>query len=580
MRWCSKENLSLRRFAVPMALGAAFLFSSAAVAGPANAAANSTGAATPSNYFQPGIQRGVAFCKKLQNGTLHASAGANGFCFGPQQNGQAGNAAVFGGLPAVTEYGNVDAANPQEDIAPNGTVAYGQSETSTAAVGNDVMEAWNDSTGFFAACPSPGNKEELTGIGFSSNSGRTFTDLGAPPNRGCAYRRLSGDPSVEAWAPGGFATFYVSSIYAGAAAINDIAINACQAVGTSVSCGQPVIAASSQDCFGTSFCGFLDKEFMSIDPVRKKLYISYTEFGVSSTTFDNIELAVCDISSPMKPVCNPGYHALKTGPYLVVHQTPATSCAENEGAYPAVDVKTGDVYVAYEHNWASNFSCQEQVGEVLNYIPHSCLVSGPHSPCGGSGKPIASLFQPIVSIDSAFIPGYSRFPMNDFPRIAVSNPYNTVSVVWNDGRYHPYGDILMQSYNLMSMSPVQGTPTVVNSNTSGWKFLPAVRNANAQGHLNVSFYSRDRGDTAITDVMAALSLSPRATTTNANVRITTDASDWLAVSSDINPNFGDYTDNYVRATSVAPYTNSDLYVAWSDGRIGDPQPYNAATSTH
>jgi hypothetical protein len=53
------------------------------------------------------------------------------------------------------------------------------------------------------------------------------------------------------------------------------------------------------------------------------------------------------------------------------------------------------------------------------------------------------------------------------------------------------------------------------------------------------------------------------------------ASDWLAVSSDIIPNFGDYTDNYVAATAVAPFTSETLYVAWSDGRLGDPQPFEA-----
>ncbi len=49
--------------------------------------------------------------------------------------------------------------------------------------------------------------------------------------------------------------------------------------------------------------------------------------------------------------------------------------------------------------------------------------------------------------------------------------------------------------------------------------------------------------------------------------MTTGPSDWNAVSSDIVPNFGDYTDNYI------PYKGDTLYVAWSDGRLGDPQPF-------
>src|SRR5690349_9786514 len=43
----------------------------------------------------------------------------------------------------ATPFGtNVDAANPNEDVAP------GQSETAIAAAGNLVMAAWNDVSGF------------------------------------------------------------------------------------------------------------------------------------------------------------------------------------------------------------------------------------------------------------------------------------------------------------------------------------------------------------------------------------------------------------------------------------------------
>src|SRR2546429_9883376 len=69
---------------------------------------------------------------------------------------------------------NVDAANPQEDISPAGVSAHGQSETSIAAAGPYVVEAWNDATGFVSACGAPANKEELTGFGFSADGGKTF----------------------------------------------------------------------------------------------------------------------------------------------------------------------------------------------------------------------------------------------------------------------------------------------------------------------------------------------------------------------------------------------------------------------
>ena len=48
------------------------------------------------------------------------------------------------------------------------------------------------------------------------------------------------------------------------------------------------------------------------------------------------------------------------------------------------------------------------------------------------------------------------------------------------------------------------------------------------------------------------------------------------MSSGIAPNFSDYTDNYVIATPTAPFTGNTLSVAWTDGRLGDAQPFYAS----
>ncbi len=165
--------------------------------------------------------------------------------------------------------------------------------------------------------------------------------------------------------------------------------------------------------------------------------------------------------------------------------------------------------------------------------------------------------------------------MNDFPRIAVSGKARTVSIVWNDARFRPAGDILLQSFNLKSLSGVQMAPVRLNSSVGGWHFLPGLRNADANGNLNVAFYGRTSANTAVTNTYAALGVNPRATSTPGNTLITTQASNWLSVSSDINPNFGDYIDDYVVATASVPYTGTKLYVAWTDGRLGVPQPFEA-----
>ncbi len=522
---------------------------------------------------------------------IQGSAGMQSWCFGAQQNGPANNAPVSSN-PSFGS--NVDAANPHEDVSPAGVQAYGQSEESVAGIGPYVVEAWNDATGFFSPCPSSGNKEELTGFGFSANGGKSFVDEGGLTNANCSAAIFEGDPSVETWQAGGSTYFYISSLFNSPTGLGPsyIAFDACKASGTgssaTISCSQPIIAAASTQCEtsgGFTFCSFLDKDFLSIDPKRGRLYVTYTEFGFSGNlAFGQIELAVCDIGTrsggagPLggtagAPVCEPGTGATTTGlPYFVV--APGPSC-ENEGAYPAVNVANGDVYVAYEFNWATNFevaSCASvPTQNVVDRVPFSCLTLTATSPCAG---PSNTASVNVISMDAAFIPGYNRFPMNDFPRIAVSDPAGTVSIVWNDARLHPYGDILLQSYNLGSLSKVQSKPVRVNSSTSGWHMLPALRRADIEGHISISFYGRTSANNAITSVYAATGVDPRTTSTPSNSVVTTGTSNWNAVSSDIVPNFGDYTDNYYIATKGSPFVGDNLFVAWADGRLGDPQPFD------
>lgn len=104
-----------------------------------------------------------------------------------------------------------------------------------------------------------------------------------------------------------------------------------------------------------------------------------------------------------------------------------------------------------------------------------------------------------------------------------------------------------------------------------------MRNADDDGNLYISWYGRAVPATALTSVFEAVGVSPLMTATPANLKVTDVASDWNAVSSDIVPNFGDYTDNYVVALGRVgpPFTGGVDFVAWSDGRLGLPQPFEA-----
>ncbi len=536
-------------------------------------ATQSRASAPKSSVHKAAATDKASFCAQVGQ-SIQVSSGARMYCFGPQPNGPA---SAKGSKPTKNAFGkNVDAANPQEDIAPNGTQAYGQSEESVAATSHYVVEAWNDSTSFFSPPCSPGYKDQGTGYGFSTNSGKSFTDEGGLPNTYCASSAWSGDPSVETWQTGGQSYFYVSSLLAGTTPQGSgllVALTACTVSGSNISCNPtPIVLADHPGSFNSE-----DKDFMSIDPVHGVLYVSFTDF--TGPTSDDITLWECDIATnPAAPTCN--------GPLYIA----SSNGCENEGAYPAADLATGDVYVAYEHNWATNFedsACfTDPVQNRINYITSACTqpaATFPLNPgCTGEDTyPLA--FVNIVSMDTAFVPGYNRFPMNDFPRIAVSDPAGTVSIVWNDARLHPAGDILLQSFALGSFfpTPVQSAPVRVNTATGGWHLLPALRNVDDDGDLQISFYQSAKANSDNYDVFAAIDVNPLTTKTpSSNVKVTTGPSAWFDASSDIVPNFGDYTDNYVIATAHAPYTQQTLSVAWADGRLGDPQPFYASAHTN
>jgi len=598
-------------FGLAAAAPAATSGRSAAGPGPATPQGTAPGAAA-----RTGLAAGVPFCKKLAKGQFQASLGVNMYCFGPRRGRGPGRPA--GSLPIrqVATPHNVDAGNPAEDVSPAGVPAEGQAETSIAAAGPYVVEAWNDATSFFVPCPSPMYKEEGTGFGFSANGGRSFTDLGGPPNRGCKNYLYWGDPSVVAYQAGGHTYFYVSSIYLPQPALfsfrpDKVAMAVCTVLGRAakarLSCSQPVIQASSTQCqryklhgkFHLS-CSLIDKDYTAIDPAHGRLYVAYTEFLNTGSGAGQEELAVCDLGNPRggrgpaggtpaAPVCKHGSplvpkgHNFRAGkPYLTVGKQDPRGC-ETEGSYPAVDPATGDVFTDYEYNWGTSdpglggsAACEgakTPVTDVLTKAPARCLTLTDVSPCAG---PAATARVKIVSMQGTLVPGYDRGGGNDFPRPAVSDRYHTVSMVWNDARYHRYGDILMQSFSLGSLRPIQRRPVALDRpHHGGLSFLPGLRGADAAGRLDVSWYSRPSVRTVDTSVEAAIGVNPRAAVTPPNVAITNVASNWALDSADSSPNFGDYTDNTVSVTAKWPYTGNTLYIAWTDGRLGFPQPFAA-----
>jgi hypothetical protein len=567
-------------------------------------------AAAPHVPALAGIGKDTPFCKGLGK-KYEASSGAQMYCFGAQLtrggNGKRAQVSQAQGAPP-----NVDAATVSEDVNPAGVPGQGQSEVSIGAAGHYVAEAWNDATSFLSNCGAAGFKEEGTGLGFSTDGGKTFTDLGGLPNLDCTKYLYEGDPSVAAYRVGGHTYFYVSSLYdpVNGEGRTDIALDACSVEGSGATatlrCGQPVVAARSSQCEifkeriskhktrTVRFCSFADKDYLTIDPAHGRLYVTYSDFLLTGNGGDPEAMSACDIGTraggsgpaggtPAAPACKRGTpmvkvssHLQQAKPYLTVAPADPRGCF-NEGSYPAADTATGNVYVGYESNWDSlafppceNASTPTQ--NVLTKTTLHCLRLAKTAACG----PSRTVSAPVTSLSSVLVPGYNRFPGNDFPRLAVSDKAGTVTMVWNDTRFHPFGDILMQSFSRGTLRPVQARPVRLDQpHNGGLSMFPALRTATASGLLDVSWYSRSSATTADTGVEAAMDVSPLATVTPPNVQLTSALSNWDNDSSLIVPNFGDYTDSAVSVTGSAPYLGNTWYVAWSDGRLGIPQPFEA-----
>ena len=502
---------------------------------------------------------------------------------------------------------NVDANDPGLDLAA------GQSETAIAAqrrgAATLVLAGWNDISGGLADPMTLSGS--FTGVGVSGDGGRHFHDLIGLPNNN-ADQLWSGDPSIAALGDGRH--FAVSSLYYpsfractdGRPAYGTIAVSIAtvDAAGTGARFTAPIPVTLPGDMCTLGGPGqspdlaSLDKGWISYDRSSRTLAVSYTRILISppppppsppphtggstpgtvapgehsgagqievlraTVPADPAKLTSAAFGEPVvvwkeEPHCPAGTPSSET-----------TRCgALNTGAYDAV-APGGNTYVAWERNVSSNLDG----GDPFVYL-HAALVPARSGTTriGGPSRPVViSAGQPhgnpaggVKSLDTVSIAGYSRKSGRDFPRVAMDTHSRRVVFAWNDASLHPLGDIWLRSapYDLRSLG---ATARVNDDNTYALHFLPAV-SVRSDGTLCTSWYDRRLGGASSTrtDYYADCRKTPSGNTRD--VRITTGSTDWAGTSSDINPNFGDYTDNTTDGTHT--------YFAWSDGRLGIPQPF-------
>jgi hypothetical protein len=494
------------------------------------------------------------------------SAGGRAWFQGPQSARKSSPAAAA----AVAFGSNVDANDPQRDLAA------GQSETAIAAVGSTVVTAWNDATGLLVA-PSTDRRASATGLGLSTDGGRSFRDLIGLRNN-APNQQWFGDPTVVAIDAHHFA---IGSLYQPSNQLNctagparlQLAVEILTISATGgVSLGLPVVTADGGDVCpllnddpndDPPDTAFLDKDWLSYDPVSRRLAMSYTRlfFGIGGQSgAGQVELVRARVPADPGALTAAAWSA----PAVVWPEEPDTL---NTGAYVAL-APGGDAYVSWERNVDSNLFN----GDPYVYIHAARVRAGDVSPVvGGPGLPrVVSLGQRnsngaggVKSLDAVVIAGYNRGTGQDFPRIAVNPALDKVLVVWNDASAHPLGDIWLRALprNLSVTGPIS---KVNDDNSYALHFLPAV-SVRGDGSTSTSWYDRRIAgpNSATTDYFAEVRATP--TTSAPDFRITSGSTDWTNTSSLITPNFGDYTDNASTGTTT--------YYTWSDGRIGVPQPF-------
>lgn len=507
---------------------------------------------------------------------------------------------------------NVQVSAPQLPF-PKGLL--GRSETTLAAVsgGLRLVAGWNDAQGFCGppfnfGCPDPA-VPGTSGFGVSTDGGRTFRDLGAPPpgtrigtGPGPAGTSASGvyvtgtDPSLDS-PPGSEEVVYANLAFFDDFTGNTAGISIHRGAfgpGDSFAWDEPVLLQSPNYPDD-----FLDKEHVATERrgARTSIFVTLTNFlevdGLPMVGMGQIEsFASRDGGGTwIRSVIQPD----ETFP-----GAPGTGVI-NQGSEPVV-APDGIVHVAWQRGFLSPFFSQGAAG-VFPEIRVARSEDGGATwrpdaagPPGSGVNPAGVRVASICSGDVFPPSGYSRNRTNTWPRIAVarSGPHRgRLYVAWQDCRIanggpmpapqgpeddfgfdigHPDTDVFLAFSD--DDGATWSEPVLVAGGGDGLlQFWPTV-SVGPTGAVDVTYsesfepdgttFQGLGGGTSLVDVFWARS-TDGGETFGAPVRLTEVTSDWGATESDLNPNFGDYNDAVSLGTS--------LLATWADGRNGVPDVF-------
>jgi len=493
---------------------------------------------------------------------------------------------------------NVQVNAPQFPF-PNGLL--GRSETTIASDTSNrtLVVGWNDADGFCGppfnvpCTPAIPTGPGLSGFGFSTDGGGSWTDGGAPfpvaTSGGIKVTR--GDPVLDSGGPG-HNTFYFANL-------------AVDTTSTSPGLGGMTVhrGAFGQGLFtfdNALFVAspnapndFLDKEWLAAGKTgahKDEVALSVTNFievgGIPFFGFGQIEVYASDD------------RAATFGPRTVVQpdetiSVPLNQGIINQGSNCAYGPE-GELYVVWERGWLfpffqPNFPTGTQAPQIVVAT----------SLDGGASFGPRTLVADISS-GALFPPGgYNRDMTNDFPRICVANkeddPFKgRVYVVYQSseianggtqvetGGFGHYDTDVYLSFSDdsgVSWSP----PTLVAGGGDDLiQFWPAVECNQSDGDVDVVWYQSEETETpdfldsngtgeSLVDVYYARSTDGGASFA-APVRVTTFTTPWRATVSNVTPNFGDYIDLFANSNKI--------HVTWADGRNGVPDVFYSTVKTN
>ncbi len=517
--------------------------------------------------------------------------------------------------------------NDPQSLPPAGRLGRSETTLSVGGNGNFLVAGWNDADGFarrpFTSPPAIPGAPGLSGYGFSTDGGNTWTDGGTPfiaaspdpAHPACGGIVTRGDPWLD---QGGYGTETV--YYANLAVYELPAAEAYCTTATSVTTAGVSVHrghfTETSPGSGTFTFGWSDVQLLKAQPgvglavgapldFYDKEALAADKLGSRPNVFVSVSNFV-GLLSPATAGCGFGqielWHSYDGGntwattPTLVqideVQTTPTVDCSTgrlNQGSEPAI-APDGTVFVAWQSG--PNFSS----GSMVFPLAESIRVAR----CDnfGAGPCTLILNHAINSMRFSAIQGYNRNRMNDFPRIAVAQSgahMGRVYVAYPTGSGTPVATSVFPDSDIQIMFTDDGGttwsgPFAVSPPNDGRKDFWPVVSIDQGGNVDVVYMSSLEANlttstsdiecipgakqlgggisqnglrSSLVDVKWAQSIGGSGSF-ETPIKVNSVTSNWCKARTNVRPTFGDYID--------ARSFGNRVFVLWGDGRLAAPAP--------